>query len=135
MPSSQVTHTLSTGQLPSDENASCDEWLMLTTHCAKKCKSKLKIWDLRRYRAWSVCSGWEEGGGATGGEAGTPLLDKTDESVLQRQSTVAMLLSFSAQDTPLLIVAFLAGDRPCANLSPEPILGRTARSIMRKGGL
>ena len=52
--------------------------------------------------------GWEEGGGG-GDEAAQPLLDKTDKAALQRQSTIAMLLSFSAQDTPLLIVAFLAG--------------------------
>ena len=54
------------------------------------------------------CAGWEEGGGRRD-EAGTPLLDKTDPATLQRQSTVAMLLSFSAQDTPLLLVAFVAG--------------------------
>ena len=50
------------------------------------------------------------------------LLDKTDKAALQRQSTVAMLLSFSAQDTPLLIVAFLAGNRLCANLSAGSML-------------
>ena len=54
------------------------------------------------------CAGWEEGGGRRD-EAGEPLLDKTDPAALQRQSTVAMLLSFSAQDTPLLLVAFIAG--------------------------
>ena len=60
-------------------------------------------------RAVSVhCAGWEEGGGRRD-EAGEPLLDKTDPAALQRQSTVAMLLSFSAQDTPLLLVAFVAG--------------------------
>ena len=53
-------------------------------------------------------TGWEEGGSG-GDEAGQPLLDKTDKAAPQRQSTIAMLLSFSAQDTPLLIVAFLAG--------------------------
>lgn len=60
-------------------------------------------------------SGWEEGG-STGDEAGQPLLDKTDKAAVQRQSTVAMLLSYSAQDTPLLIVAFLAGDFSCRKM-------------------
>ncbi|CAL5221232.1 g3384 [Coccomyxa viridis] len=60
------------------------------------------------FAACALISGWEEGGGG-GDEAAQPLLDKTDKAALQRQSTIAMLLSFSAQDTPLLIVAFLAG--------------------------
>lgn len=55
-----------------------------------------------------IWSGWEEGGG-TGDADGTPLLDKTVKAAVQRQSTVAMLLSCSAQDTPLLLVAFVAG--------------------------
>ena len=61
-------------------------------------------------------AGWEEGGGRRD-EAGAPLLDKADHAALQRQSTVAMLLSFSAQDTPLLLVAFVAG----APTDPRPL--------------
>ena len=60
-----------------------------------------------------VVTGWEEGGSG-GDEAAQPLLDKTDKAAAQRQSTVAMLISFSAQDNPLLTVAFLAGG--CAPL-------------------
>ncbi len=63
-------------------------------------------------------TGWEEGGGG-GDEAAQPLLDKTDKAALQRQSTIAMLLSFSAQDTPLLIVAFLAGGSVHPSMGPH----------------
>lgn len=68
-----------------------------------------------------VMTGWEEGRSG-GDEAAQPLLDKTDKAALQRQSTIAMLLSFSAQDTPLLIVAFLAGG--CASLRSFLKFGR-----------
>ncbi len=80
------------------------------------CAGKEPAFNLARldYSALPL-SGWEEGG-STGDEAGQPLLDKTDKAAVQRQSTVGMLLSYSAQDTPLLIVAFLAGDFTCRKM-------------------
>ena len=79
-------------------------------------------------------TGWEEGGGS-GDEAGQPLLDKTDKAALQRQSTVAMLLSFSAQDAPLLIAAFLAGGCACLKwlvpVSVHPALGHISGQCLR----
>ena len=48
-----------------------------------------------------------------GGEAAEPLLDKSAQRGGQgRRSTVAMLAGYSAQDTPLLLLAFLAGTAP-----------------------
>ncbi len=53
---------------------------------------------------------WEEGREEQGEEAQS-LLGKTEEKErgARRRSTVAVLLAFSAQDTPLLLLAFLAG--------------------------
>lgn len=75
--------------------------------------------------AMCIMTGWEEGGSG-GDEAGQPLLDKTDKAALQRQSTIVMLLSFSAQDSPLLIVAFLAGGY--APLRESPNLSRAGQA-------
>ena len=58
----------------------------------------------------SECPGWEEGVGEGGGEAAEPLLDKpAQRSSPGKKSTVAVLAGYSAQDTPLLLLAFLAG--------------------------
>lgn len=51
--------------------------------------------------------------GEGGGEAAEPLLDKpAQRGSPGKRSTVAMLAGYSAQDTPLLLLAFLAGTKP-----------------------
>ena len=57
---------------------------------------------------------WEEGRSEEGEESQS-LLGKTEdrERGQRRKSTVAVLLAFSAQDTPLLLLAFLAGAWIC----------------------
>lgn len=57
-----------------------------------------------------MCAAWEEDLQGEGEEA-SPLLGKSAEKQRshRRKSTVAILLSFSARDFPLLLLAFLAG--------------------------
>ncbi|CAL8468414.1 g7954 [Coccomyxa elongata] len=87
--------------------------------------------------ATALVTAWEEGRGEEGEEAQS-LLGKTEEKEAgqKRRSTVAMLLGFSAQDTPLLLLAFLAGAAAalgqalipyytgviidCASIDPDP---------------
>lgn len=53
-----------------------------------------------------------------------PLLDKPAEGQQgkrPKRSTVAMLASLSAQDTPLLLLAFLAGALKPLSWAPPPV--------------
>ena len=72
-------------------------------------------------RSAPLMPGWEEGVGEGGGEAAEPLLDKpAQQGGAVKRSTLAVLAGYSAQDTPLLLVAFLAGTAaPSPTHTPE----------------